>query len=54
MADDCREEAETEIVVGVVVPVVVDVEPVGIEIADVDTVAVRVDRLPAPIRGTGA
>lgn len=44
----------TEIVVHVVIPVVVDVEPVGIELANVDTVAVRIERLPASIHVTEA
>jgi hypothetical protein len=39
---------ETEIVVAVVVPVVVDVETLGVEIADVDVIAVRVDFCPLP------
>lgn len=33
---------ETEIVVAVVIPVVVDVETLGVEVADVHTIAVRV------------
>ena len=43
---------QTEVVVAVVVPVVVDAEPAGIEVAEVDTVAVRVDILSAPIHTT--
>ena len=44
---------QTDVVVAVVVPVVVDVQPVRIEVADVDPVAVRVDMLPASVRVTG-
>ena len=40
---------ETEIVVAAVVPVVVDIETLDIEVADVNVIAVRVDYLPAPI-----
>ena len=36
----------TDVVVTVVIPVVVDVEPVVVEVADVDTVAVRVQICP--------
>ena len=46
----CRRQPD--VAVPAVVPVVVDVETVGVEVADVDPVAVRVDMLPAPIRGT--
>ena len=42
-----------DVVVAVVVPVVVDVQAVSIEVADVDPVAVRVDMLPASVRVTG-
>ena len=41
---------ETEVVVALVVPIVVDVETLGVEVADVDVIAVRVDYLPASIR----
>ncbi len=52
----CRRE--TEIVVALVVPVVVDVETLVVEIADVDVIAVRVAVCPFPsmtrfVRGTG-
>ena len=42
---------ETDVVVAVVVPVV-DVETLGIEVADVDAVTVRVEILLVPIRVT--
>ena len=47
-------DRQTQVGVPVVVPVVVDVEAIGIEIADVHAVAVRVEILSAPIRGTEA
>jgi len=37
----------------IIVPVVVDVQAVGIEIADVDMVAIRIHILPTSICGTG-
>ena len=43
---------QTEVVVPVVVPVVVDVEAILIEVTDVDAVAVRVEILLIPIHGT--
>jgi len=45
---------QTKIVVGVVVPVVVDLETVGIEPADIHAVTVRVERLSASIYVTEA
>ena len=33
---------QTEVIIAVIIPVVVDVQTVGIEVADVDTVAVRI------------
>lgn len=44
---------DAEVVVAVVVPVVVDVEAAGIEIADVDAIAIRIHCLPALFRATG-
>jgi len=44
---------QADVVIAVIVPVVVDVETVGVEVADVDTVAVRIHLLPAPVRVTG-
>lgn len=47
-------EDNGEIVVGIVVPVVVDVETVPVEVARIDMVAVRgLDNLPAFVRNTG-
>ena len=40
---------QPDVAVAVVVPIVADVEPVGIEVADVDTVTVRVEILPASV-----
>ena len=37
---------ETEIVIAIVIGVVVDVQTIGVEIADIDAVAVRVENLP--------
>jgi len=45
---------DAEIVVHVVVVVVVDIEAIGIELADVHAVAVRVERLSASVRVTEA
>jgi hypothetical protein len=42
------------VVIAVIVPVVVDIETVGIEVADVDAVAVRIHLLPASINATEA
>ena len=39
---------ETEVVVPVVVPVVVDVQTLRVEVADVDAVAIRVEYCPFP------
>ena len=36
-------QGETDVVVAVVIPVVVDIEAVLVEVADIDTVAVRSD-----------
>ena len=44
---------KTEVVVAIVIRVVVDVQTRCIEVADVDTVAVRIHILFAPVRGTG-
>ena len=47
-------EDDSEVVVGIVVPVVVDVEAVPVEVAHVDVVAVGgLDNLPAFVRNTG-
>jgi len=44
---------QTEVIIAVIIPVVVDVQTVGIEVADVDTVAVRIHTLPVSVHGTG-
>ena len=44
---------QTEVVVTVVIPVVVDIEPIRIEVAHVDAVAIGVHELPTLIYITG-
>ncbi len=44
---------DADVVIAVVVPVVVDVQAVGIEVANVDTIAVRIHLLPVPVHVTG-
>jgi hypothetical protein len=44
---------QPNVVVAVVVPVVVDIQTIGIEVADVDAVATQPVSVPAPVRVTG-